>query len=107
MSAPGKNELPTIADIYQESDFIDAKDNQSDWRVGYIVGKYDHIKTFKVRFDGWQSKYDEVHATKHRTTSSPATNYAPSAVWSWDTPDRSTTLASGKGGNFPQKSMKR
>ena len=23
-----------IADLYQEKDFIDAKDNQGDWRVG-------------------------------------------------------------------------
>ncbi len=55
-----KDKHPTIAEVYGEFDFIDAKDNQGDWRVGYIVGKYDHLKTYKVRFDGWQSKYDEV-----------------------------------------------
>jgi glutathionyl-hydroquinone reductase len=42
-------------------DFIDAKDSQGDWRVGYIVDKNDMTKTFKVRFDGWSGKYDEVH----------------------------------------------
>jgi hypothetical protein len=41
-------------------DFIDAKDNQGDWRVGLIVEKSEVTKTFKVRFDGWSSKYDEV-----------------------------------------------
>lgn len=38
---------------------MDAKDNQGDWRVGFIVSRYDHTKVFKVRFDGWPSKYDE------------------------------------------------
>jgi hypothetical protein len=28
-----------ISDIYQIGDFIDAKDNQGDWRVGYIIEK--------------------------------------------------------------------
>ncbi len=45
-------------------DFIDAKDNQGDWRVGYIVDKNNITKTFKVRFDGWPSKYDEVKMSK-------------------------------------------
>lgn len=40
-------------------DFIDAKDNQSDWRVGFIVEKNANAKYFKVRFDGWGEKYDE------------------------------------------------
>lgn len=42
-------------------DFIDAKDNQGDWRVGYIVDKNETLKSFKVRFDGWPSKYDEYY----------------------------------------------
>ena len=47
-----------IWSTYKESDFIDAKDNQGDWRVGYIVTKYDHSQMYKIRFDGWSSKYD-------------------------------------------------
>ena len=76
-----KDKTATLADVYQEFDFIDAKDNQGDWRVGYIVGKYDHLKTFKVRFDGWQSKYDEVFLPSFRPTSSPALSCVPSAAW--------------------------
>jgi hypothetical protein len=41
------------------NDFIDTKDNQGDWRVGYIVEKNQN-KIFKVRFDGWASKHDEL-----------------------------------------------
>ena len=73
-----KTEKPTIWDIYKEEDFIDAKDNQGDWRVGYIVHKMDHLKTFKVRFDGWSSKYDEVTSLLPRPTSTIATNCSPS-----------------------------
>lgn len=40
---------------------MDAKDNQGDWRVGYIVEKNLHTKLFKVRFDGWSAKYDEYY----------------------------------------------
>ena len=76
-----KDMTVAIADVYQEFDFIDAKDNQGDWRVGYIVGKYDHLKTFKVRFDGWQSKYDEVQFTTLRITSLPVSSYALSVQW--------------------------
>ena len=47
-----------IWDIYSVDDFIDAKDNQGDWRVGYIVEKNVTNKYFKVRFDGWSTKYD-------------------------------------------------
>lgn len=47
-------------DDYEEKDFIDAKDNQGDWRVGYVVTKYPTSFSFKVRFDGWDDKYDEV-----------------------------------------------
>lgn len=53
-------ERPQIVDVYEEWDFIDAKDNMADWRVGIIVEKNDQIKQMKVRFDGWPSKYDEV-----------------------------------------------
>lgn len=48
----------SIENIYQVGDFIDAKDNQGDWRVGFITDKNYLTKTFKVRFDGWASKYD-------------------------------------------------
>ena len=61
-----KSEKPTIWDLYKEEDFIDAKDNQGDWRVGYIINKMDHLKTYKIRFDGWSSKYDEVISTSFR-----------------------------------------
>jgi hypothetical protein len=40
------------------TDFIDAKDNQGDWRVGYIIEKNLNTKFYKIRFDGWGSKYD-------------------------------------------------
>ena len=60
MSIEKKEEKQSIWSTYNVDDFIDAKDNQGDWRVGYIIAKNDHLKTFKVRFDGWSSKYDEV-----------------------------------------------
>ena len=28
---------PLLQDIYQEGEFIDARDTSGDWRVGYIV----------------------------------------------------------------------
>ena len=46
---------------YDLNDFIDAKDNQGDWRVGYIVEKNINTRFFKVRFDGWSQKYDELY----------------------------------------------
>lgn len=39
---------------------MDAKDNQGDWRVGYIIEKNVTSHWYKIRFDGWASKYDEV-----------------------------------------------
>lgn len=45
-------------EIYNLYDFVDAKDNQSDWRVGYIIEKNANTRFFKVRFDGWGAKYD-------------------------------------------------
>ena len=56
-----KDEKNTLWDIYQLDDFIDAKDNQGDWRVGYLVQKNDHLRIWKVRFDGWSQKYDELY----------------------------------------------
>ena len=53
------NDKVTLADLYQEGYFIDAKDNQGDWRVGYIIEKNVNSRFFKIRFDGWSSKYDE------------------------------------------------
>lgn len=53
-------ERPEIVDVYEEWDFLDAKDNMGDWRVGIIVEKNERTKQMKVRFDGWPSKYDEV-----------------------------------------------
>lgn len=58
MSATKEEKTITIWDLYKEEDFIDAKDSQGDWRVGYIIAKLDHLKNFKVHFDGWSSKYD-------------------------------------------------
>lgn len=52
------NKKLSISELYNVGDFIDAKDNQGDWRVGYITDKSDQNKLFKVRFDGWPSKYD-------------------------------------------------
>ena len=54
------NKDTEIWELYEEEDFIDAKDNQGDWRVGYILDKNTNTKWYKVRFDGWASKYDEV-----------------------------------------------
>ena len=53
-------EKPTFSEIYNEGDFVDAKDNQGDWRVGFIITKSMTTQFYKVRFDGWNSKYDEV-----------------------------------------------
>ena len=64
----------SIGELYEEGDFIDAKDNQGDWRVGFIVGKYPTTQLFKVRFDGWASKYDEVCCRSFRLTSSAPTS---------------------------------
>ena len=61
---------PTIGTLYNEGDFIDAKDNQADWRVGYIVAKNSNTSLFKVRFDGWSSRYDEVLSNSLSSTSS-------------------------------------
>jgi hypothetical protein len=49
---------PPIHELYNVGDFLDAKDNQGDWRVGLILEKNDSKKTFNIRFDGWASKYD-------------------------------------------------
>lgn len=69
MSTARQEKLTPIEELYGENDFIDAKDNQGDWRVGYIVARYEHTKVFKVRFDGWPSKYDEVLPITLRITS--------------------------------------
>ena len=49
-----------IASQYNEGDFIDVFDRHGDWRVGYILSKSIETQTFKIRIDGWHSKYDEV-----------------------------------------------
>ena len=67
MIAKVNDKIP-LADLYKEGDFIDAKDNQGDWRVGYILAKNIEKKTFKLRFDGWASKYDEVREHRFRST---------------------------------------
>jgi len=53
--------MKEIWEIYNINDFIDAKDNQGDWRVGYIIEKNLNTRFFKVRFDGWGEKYDEIY----------------------------------------------
>jgi hypothetical protein len=47
-----------LEELYNEGDFIDAKDNQGDWRIGFILAKLNQSKMFKIRFDGWAQKYD-------------------------------------------------
>ena len=42
----------------QEGQFVDFKDTNNEWVVGYIVGKTKD--TVQVRSDGWASKYDLV-----------------------------------------------
>lgn len=39
MTTSKDNKTDTIWDTYHEHDFIDAKDNQGDWRVGYIIAQ--------------------------------------------------------------------
>ena len=60
MTTLDKQEKMNLWEVYKEEDFIDAKDNQGDWRVGYVIGKNMHLKNWKIRFDGWSSKYDQV-----------------------------------------------
>lgn len=48
-------------EFYNVYDFIDAKDSQGDWRVGYIIEKNANTRFYKVRFDGWGTKYDEYY----------------------------------------------
>lgn len=62
MSGLKQQQKQEIWNIYEKGDFIDALDIQGDWRVGYIVEKNVTTKTYKVRFDGWANKYDEVHS---------------------------------------------
>lgn len=81
MSTGRQEKAGALEDLYGENDFIDAKDNQGDWRVGYIVARYDTTRVFKVRFDGWPSKYDEVLRPPLRTTSSTVSSSNPSAHW--------------------------
>mgnify|MGYP003463084457 CR=1 FL=1 len=69
-----QNQYPELGDVYQEWDFVDAKDNQGDWRMGVIVEKNDKSKIWKVRFDGWPAKWDEVQLILLRHTNSIALN---------------------------------
>lgn len=39
--------------------FIDLKDKQGEWRVAYILNVAKG--QIRVRYDGWSSKFDEVH----------------------------------------------
>jgi hypothetical protein len=87
----GKGDKPSLWELYQVEDFIDARDNQGDWRVGYIVGKYDNLKSFKVRFDGWSSKYDEVRIRTFRASGTTASSLGLLGVRSSDTPDKFRT----------------
>lgn len=52
--------MKEIWEIYNINDFIDAKDNQGDWQVN-IIEKNVNTEFFKVRFDGWGEKYDEIY----------------------------------------------
>ena len=42
----------------KEGQYIDFKDSNSEWVVGYIVNR--GTETLQVRSDGWSSKYDIV-----------------------------------------------
>lgn len=97
MSTGRQEKAAALEEVYGENDFVDAKDNQGDWRVGFIVGRYEHTKVFKVRFDGWPSKYDEVLLPPFRTTSSTVSNSNPSALLSLVTLGSSRTPASATG----------
>jgi hypothetical protein len=71
------------------------------------VAKIDHTKTFRVRFDGWSSKYDEVTLASFR-----ATNIIPISFSLFDqllsaTPDKFRTLQFEKIGNLYPQSTKR
>jgi hypothetical protein len=97
MSTGRQEKAAALEEVCGENDFVDAKDNQGDWRVGFIVGRYEHTKVFKVRFDGWPSKYDEVPLLPPRTTSSTVSNSNPSVLPLSGTPDSSKTPASAIG----------
>ena len=107
MSSTEATEKLSIKDLYKEGDFIDAKDNQADWRVGYIVAKNENIQSFKVRFDGWSSKYDEVHPEKLSIISSTPSSSSPSGRSSLATLVRSKTLHFEKDGHSRLRRQKR
>jgi hypothetical protein len=97
MSTGRQEKAAGLEELYGEGDFIDAKDSQGDWRVGFIVARYEHTKVLKVRFDGWPTKYDEVRPLPLRTTSSAPPNSNPSGPSSSATPDNSKIPPSGTG----------
>lgn len=98
----------TISQLYQVGDFIDARDNQGDWRVGYIVDKSDVSKMFKIRFDGWATKYDQVNAVyifsfiDSGIRSSNSLDRQP-----WDTQAKNKTQHLDRAGNSPQLNNKK
>lgn len=51
---------PEVCDSYHEHSFLDARDAEGDWRVGYVLERNEKARYFRVRFDGWQAKWDEV-----------------------------------------------
>ena len=48
-----------MSSILSLNNYVDVFDNYNSWRNGYIldISKSDDLK---IRFDGWNSKYDEV-----------------------------------------------
>ncbi len=45
---------------YKLSNYIDAKDTLNEWCVGQIVDTDEKKNLFKVHFEGWSSRHDEV-----------------------------------------------
>ena len=68
-----------LSDSYQEHSFIDARDAEGEWRVGYVLNRNEKTRYFKIRFDGWQAKWDEVSHFRLSSFSSAVPNCATSA----------------------------
>jgi hypothetical protein len=42
----------------QQGQYVDLKEKDISWQVGYVLLRNEH--TLKLRFEGWQQKYDEI-----------------------------------------------
>ena len=70
------------------------------------MGKYEHTKVYKVRFDGWPTKYDEVCIISLRTTNLTASNLNPFALLLLDIPASNKILPS-ESGNLSKRSTRK